>query len=234
MSQGEIEKRIAPYRKAMETGTPYREPGFFAASGFQDGYEHFSKGANISFVINAIHDGTGQGRAVDQYKNDNIEGEVLWGPNMGQFSIDKITDRPDPNSFTKFPIFQKGELSPEELAGIPEYVRGAFDGTREPTSEEFHWLRDLVDLDDDIFDDTDEDSKAYLKDAGLDSISPEVGKKLIDSYFTYKNPEVHDPTRHSTVVYMTELPQNIPPREKYVPPAPKQAPQNRFTNRFKK
>jgi hypothetical protein len=33
---------------------------------------------------------------------------------------------------------------------------------------------------------------------------------------------------------MTELPQNIPPREKYVPPAPKQAPQNRFTNRFKK
>lgn len=221
MSPEDIERRLAPYKRAMESGQPFREPGFVAASGFRDGEENFARGSNISFIIQAL-EGNGQGRVVDQYKNDMAEGEVLWGPNMGLFDVQDIKGKPDPYSFTDFPLFGEGELSPEELGALPEAVRNGFDGRREPTSEEFYWLRDIVDLDDGMFDPDDAEDQAYLAETGLDKITPEMRKKMVNKYLTYSNPNVLDPTRHTTTVYMKELPQDIPARGKKKSPKPEE------------
>ena len=67
---------LKPYREAVGVDE-FKEPTFFAATMIEEaGFED----ANVKFRIKPKGDDTGQGRAVDNFKNDCFEGEVVYPP----------------------------------------------------------------------------------------------------------------------------------------------------------
>jgi hypothetical protein len=73
---------------------------FLSTSWAQDGgASMFAQNANVQIKILPIDDGTGSGKAVDQYKNELIEDEILYHP-ATRFVVEAIYRQPDRDEIT--------------------------------------------------------------------------------------------------------------------------------------
>ena len=83
----DVDSFLKPFEEALESGKVYKEPTFFATTARKD--ISFTSNPQILFEIKSKSDGTGQGRAVDQYKNSAFEGEVVFPP-FSKFKVVEI------------------------------------------------------------------------------------------------------------------------------------------------
>lgn len=77
MGVRDLDSFLKPYMDAIGQDE-FREPTFFATTAKQS--ESFTRNAQVLFQITAKSDGTGQGRAIDHFKNVRFEGEVAYPP----------------------------------------------------------------------------------------------------------------------------------------------------------
>jgi hypothetical protein len=121
----DLDAFLKPYEEAA--GKPeFKEPTFFATTARQSlGFTDPGR-ANVLYVIKAKSDGTGQGRAVDKYKNQAFEGEVLYPP-YSRFKINRVERQSQgfrlltpPGQIPDAPEFVKKMTSQEFLAFIPK------------------------------------------------------------------------------------------------------------------
>lgn len=107
--ENDFDAFLKPYRDAVGIGE-FKEPTFFAATMIEEaGFED----ANVKFRISPKGDGTGQGRAVDEFKNDCFEGEVIYPP-YSRFNVLKV-EKNDP--FVQVFTTKQKDL-PEKYQGL--------------------------------------------------------------------------------------------------------------------
>ena len=89
MGVRDIDKFLKPYIDAIGR-EDFREPTFFATTAKKS--LSFTSNAQVLFDIKSKADGTGQGRAIDHFKNVRFEGEVAYPPGSRFKIIDVIRD----------------------------------------------------------------------------------------------------------------------------------------------
>jgi hypothetical protein len=112
---GDLDAFLAPYEAAV--GKPeYKEESFFATSALKN--SPFLSESNVIYEVRAKSDGTGQGKAVDKFKNGADEAEVLYPP----YSRFKVTGVERPEKFLKSNEILE-LMNPTELQGLPKKVQ---------------------------------------------------------------------------------------------------------------
>lgn len=87
--EGALKAYIAKHEAAIKSGEPLLKEQFLSTTFDQNGLDYFSEGANVTIVVKAKTDGTGNSILVDKYKNQKFEAEVLYRP-MTSFKVTKV------------------------------------------------------------------------------------------------------------------------------------------------
>jgi hypothetical protein len=103
VSSDNLANVLKPYQDAI--GKPeYLEPTFFATSGNKT--IDFVKSANVVIEVKSKSDGTGQGRAIDKFKGDLFEGEVLYPP-FSKFKVTEIKESKGESNQSQFIVYME-------------------------------------------------------------------------------------------------------------------------------
>lgn len=153
IDEGALDGFLKKYQDAV--GKPeYTEGNFMGISHLSpENMKYFSRNASVLYRIKPKLDGTSQGRYVDDFKNSNKEGEVLYPPGT-KFKVNRVEQMKTPSNPQSIPqmestlAMQKGvislltklekgkKLNPIEQDAIEDYF------LEEKTALEFYDMND--------------------------------------------------------------------------------------------
>jgi hypothetical protein len=143
-----IDSFLEIYKSSLKSGKSFHEPYMFASTGRKE--HSIVEDSNIRYIVNPISDGSGQGKAIDQFKNENYEDEVLYPP-YSKFKVKEIKDYRniptsirdvelfpywDSDTSKKIPPFilqtlkkidRSGEIKREEIDVLTEFMNFCYD-----------------------------------------------------------------------------------------------------------